>query len=97
MELREVLSALISGGAGVVVYWLMENIRWLADLRPDLKRYASLGLAMAIPVAAWLIMVLLGYMPAPATWQGWIEAIFAMATGTLVVSQGLHGALKLGK
>jgi hypothetical protein len=95
MELHEFLSLLVSGGAGAVVFWLMENVPALKGLRPDHKRYVSLLLAVLLPVAAWLGMVALGYQAAPGTWQGWIERVFVLATGSLVVSQGVHGAMVL--
>lgn len=95
MELREFLSLLVSGGAGAVVFWLMESVPVLVSLRADYKRYASLGLAVVLPVAAWLAMVGLGYQVPPETWQGWVERVFALAAGAIVVSQGVHGALRL--
>ena len=95
MELHDWLMALMSGGSGAVVYWLMENVAWLAGLRPDLKRYASLALSMLIPVLAWLAVLGLGYAPVPETWQAAIETIFALAAGALLVGQGLHGARQL--
>ena len=93
--LRESLNLVISGGAGAIVFWLMENVPALARLRPDLKRYVSLALACLLPVLAWLAAVGMGYSPAPATWQGWVEQAFALAAGALLVSQGAHGALRL--
>lgn len=95
MELREFLSLLVSGGAGAVVFWLMERVPFLAELRPDHKRYASLGVAIVLPVVAWLAMVGLGYQVPPESWQGWVERVFALAAGAIVVSQGVHGALRL--
>ena len=95
MELHDWLMALMSGGSGAVVYWLMENVAWLARLRPDHKRYASLALSVALPILAWLAALALRYVPAPETWQAAIETIFALAAGALLVGQGLHGARQL--
>ena len=95
MELRDWLMVLMSGGSGAVVYWLMENIPWLAELRPDHKRYASLALSVLIPILAWLAMLGLGYQPLPETWQAAVETIFALAAGALLVGQGIHGARNL--
>lgn len=97
LTLREALVYLMSGGAGAVVFWLMENIPFLASLAADYKRYVSLALSAFIPVGAWLIMLGMGYEPAPEAWQGWLERIFALIAAALVVSQGLHGALRLRK
>jgi len=95
MELRDWLMALMSGGSGAAVYWLMENVAWLANLRPDRKRYAALGLSVALPVLAWLAAMALGYVPTPETWQAAVEQVFALAAGALLVGQGLHGARQL--
>jgi hypothetical protein len=95
MTLRDVLWIVVSGGAGGVVYWLMERVPFLAALRPDYKRYAGLALSALLPPLAWLAMVGMGYEAQPATWQGWLERAFALAAGAILVSQGAHGALKL--
>jgi hypothetical protein len=95
MSLREVLLAVVSGGGGAIVYWLMDHVKPLETLRPDYKRYASLALSAVLPVLAWLIMLGLGYDAPPPTWQGWLEQAFALAAGAILVSQGVHGAAKL--
>ena len=96
MELEGFLELLVSGGAGAVIYWLMDHTK-LKDLSPQNKRYVSLGLAVVIPVVAWLAMVGLGYSDMPTTWQGWLENAFALMSPAILVSQGMHGALELGK
>ena len=96
MGFREILVWLISGGgAGVLTFWLMDHVPALVRLPADRKRYASLALAMVLPVMAWLVMVGMGYVAAPATSQAWVEQIFSLAAGALLVSQGMHGALRL--
>ena len=92
--LEEFLAGIV-GGSGAVVFWLMEHVPWLAGLRADYKRYASLALSALLPMLAWAAMVALGYAAAPETWQGWVERLFALAAGAVFVSQGLHGALRL--
>jgi len=95
MSLREALLAVLSGGGGIVVYWLMEFIPQLKELRADYKRYASLVLSGLLPVLAWLVLLGMGYEQPPATWQAWVERVFALAAGALLVGQGIHGAKKL--
>ena len=96
MELREFLAWMVtSGGSGMVVFWLMEKAQFLRALRPDMKRMVSLGLAMVLPVGAWLAAVGMGYVEAPPVWQGWVERIFALAAAAVVLSQGWHGVTKL--
>ena len=99
MSLRELLVLVISGAAGgPISYWLMEKVKWLAGLPAEYKRYISLAIAAALPVLAWLVVLGMGYEPAPATWQGWIEQVFYLAGGGLLAvlgGQTLHGRLKL--
>ena len=52
VELKDVLLWIVSGGGVAIVYWLMENVPALGELRPDLKRYVSWGLSAVVPVLA---------------------------------------------
>jgi hypothetical protein len=97
LSLKEALVYLMSGGTGAVVFWLMENVPFLKNLASDYKRYVSIALSAVLPVGAWLIMLGMGYEQAPEAWQGWVERIFALIAAALIISQGLHGALRLRK
>lgn len=95
MSLHDALMVLVSGGGGAIVYWLMEHVQFLAELRPDYKRYAALALAALLPILGWLAMLAMGYDAPPDRWQGWVEQMFALAAGAILVSQGVHGAVAL--
>jgi len=96
MSLQEALLAVLSGGGGWLTYLLMEHIPFLKEIkRADYKRYASLAISALLPVLAWLALLGMGYEGAPATWQGWVERIFALMAPALIVGQGIHGAKKL--
>lgn len=97
MNLQDLLLLLMTAGSGGVVFWLMENVKFLANLSPEYKRYTSLLLSAVIPVVAWLAGVLMAYWTPPDTWRSWIEAIFAVACGGVLTSQTLHGALRLAR
>lgn len=97
MTLQDLLLLLMTAMGGGSVFWLMENVAFLRGLSPEYKRYTSLLLSAAIPVAAWLVGVLMAYWTPPETWRGWIEAVFAVACGGVLTSQTLHGALNLAK
>jgi len=84
-----------AGGAVALTLWAMDNVPWLKARTSEERRYLSLGIAGLVPVVAWLGSVGLGYSSAPATWQGWLESIFAVAAPAILASQGLHGRLKL--
>jgi hypothetical protein len=95
MELRDLLMVLISGGGGVVVYWLLEHVPTLANLSPEYKRYASLILAALLPIPFYLLGVAMQYWPAPVDWRAWVEILFAIAAGAVIASQAVHGREQL--
>ena len=95
MDLRDLILLIMTAGSGGAVYWLMENVPFLKQLTPEYKRYTSLLLSGLLPVLAWLAGIGMAYFAPPETWRGWIEAIFAVAAGGIITSQGLHGALQL--
>ena len=94
-NLLEFLTWALTPGAGVLAYWLMENVSALAALEPKLKRLVAFGLSALIGVLAFLAMVGMGYQPAPADWRAWVEALFGVAAVAAGLSQILHGLLKL--
>jgi hypothetical protein len=95
MGLKDLLLVFVSGGGGAVVFWLMGHVGFLMRLSAEYKRYASLILAGVLPIPFWLAGVAMQYWAAPPTWRGWVEIIFALAAGAILVSQGLHGRTQL--
>jgi len=96
MSLQQGLMWIIeSGGAGVITYWLIENIAELRDMVSVWKRRVSLVLAAAIAMAAFAAAVGLGYQTMPLGWQAWLEALAAVAGGAIGLSQLIHGERKL--
>jgi len=83
------------GGAGVVAYYLMEKVKQLANLNPEVKRYVSLAAAAVLAMAAFVVTVFLGYTPQPADAQGWLESLFAVAFLATNLSQIIHGRKQL--
>ena len=95
--LKQVLVWIVGGGgAAALTFYVFENVKKLAALAPKPKRYASLGIAAVLAVVAYAATVGLNYSDAPAGWQGWLEALFAVAFVAVFGSQGLHGMRKLG-
>ena len=93
--LANVLKYLSGPGAGAASYWFMERHPRLKALSPDYKRYTSLALAAIIAAGAFVASVGLSYAARPASAQGWLEALFAVAGVAIGVSQGVHGYKKL--
>jgi hypothetical protein len=94
--IKDALTWLLSApGAAAVTYFLMENVSYLRNLQANYKRYASLALAAALAMGAFSVMVGLGYQEAPAGWQAWVEALFAVAFMAVGGSQWLHGLRQL--
>lgn len=95
MELQDFLLIFVSGGGGVVVYWLLETVPFLANMQAEYKRYASLILAGLLPIPFYLLGVAMQYWPAPVDWRAWVESLFAIAAGSLLASQAVHGRRQL--
>ena len=96
MSIQQVLVWVIeSGGAGVLAYWLMENVAALRDMVSVWKRRVSLALAAGIAMAAFAASVGLSYQAAPVGWQAWFEALAAVAGVAVGLSQFIHGERKL--
>ena len=94
--LASVLAWFVSGpGAGLAAYALMEKIPAFSELSSELKRYASIALASLIAMAAYSGAVGLKYTVAPASPQGWLEALFAISFVASGLSQVIHGRVKL--
>jgi hypothetical protein len=98
MTLRDALVWLTTVGAGVVTFWLLDNITWLRDLGEEVKRYAAFILSAAIADLAWLGLLAMQYVPTPgpwpSAWRSWLEALFAIAAGAIITSQVLHARAK---
>ena len=95
-QLYQVLQWFVAGGgAGVVSYWLMENVSQLKALASEYKRYASVALSAILAMAAYALAVGLNYQASPGDLQGWLEALFAAASVAVGLSQVIHGRVKL--
>ena len=96
MELREALAWLASGGgAGIFVFWLFERWAWIQKKSPEFKRYAALAGASVVAMAAFAVLVGLGYVETPAGGREWLEAFFTVAFIAVMGSQSLHANRKL--
>ena len=94
--LNQVLVWIVGGGgAAALTYYIFENVKKLDTLTPLYKRFASLVVAAVLAVGAYAASVGLAYVVTPVGWQGWLEALFAVAFVAVFGSQGIHGARKL--
>jgi hypothetical protein len=94
-NLKDFLVWVLTPGAGVLAYWLMENVPALVNLDAKLKRFAAFGISALLGILAFLAMVGMGYEAVPVDWRAWVEALFAVAAVAGGLSQVLHGLLKL--
>jgi len=97
MTLQEALLWLVTGGAAVLAYFLMEKVAFLARLSPIWKRPVAIAIAFVLAQASFLLQVHWGYAPLPIGEQAWAESIFVVGRGAVaaMLSQLIHGAAKL--
>jgi len=96
VTLAEGLAWLLSGGgAGIVTYFLIDKVPFLAKLEPDYKRYVSIALVVVLAAAGWGISMAMGYSPVPETWRAWIETAFSIMFVALTTSLVIHGGRDL--
>jgi len=98
MELKELLTWVVSGGgAAIVAYLLIEEIPALAALNPEPKRYVAFALSAALAIGAWFAMAGMLYEPWPLTVYEWIEKLVFIGTSAFALSQIIHAKAKLSK
>lgn len=91
MELKDVLLYVTTVGAGLLAFWLIENVAWFATLSPRARRIAAYALAAAIGIAAWLVGIAMLYTPTPLGWRAWVEGAVAVGMVASGLGQLLHG------
>ena len=95
-SLQEFLAWLLTGGgAALIGFWLVGNVSFLEDLKPDYKRYVSFGLTGAVAVLGWLFTLWMGWAKVPGDPQAWVEAIVSVIGTAIVTGQVIHGATSL--
>lgn len=107
MTLRDGLLWLMSAGAGVLTFWLLDRLersvthrlRWLREwfvtLASEDKRYVAFGLTAVVAILAYLLTLAMAYRQAPGAWRAWIEELFGVVTAAIVASQVAHGRVVL--
>lgn len=95
MELRDFLVWATTAGAAILAYKLIEEVRALSELGPRAKRRAAYALSGGIAVAAYVAAMQFGYVPTPANWRAWVEALFVVATGAFGLATIIHGEREL--
>jgi hypothetical protein len=95
MDLVSVLAWIAGGsGAGLLSFKMMNWITW-QPAQSELKRYASLAMAVVLAWAAWFVLAWLGVETLPAIPQDWLVKLFAIAAPAIIAGQALHGATSL--
>lgn len=94
MDVQTVLTWIVGGGgAGVLSYALIEEFG--SGLTSRAKRYLAIVLTALLGAGAYAASVWLGYVPAPETAQGWVEALAPVAFTAFGLSQIIHGERQL--
>lgn len=96
MTLKEALSWIFAGpGAGIIAYFAIAKIKFLAKLNSEYKRYVGIGLTSILAVGVWVLSMLPGYTPWPVGWVEWLEGAFAIGFAANMVALAVHGRVDL--
>ena len=82
---------LSGGGAGWLVYYLIENyMPRLAELPSQTRRLVSFAMAGSFGIVAWVGIMWLAGQPWPSEPRAWVSAVFLAAATAIVTATGIH-------
>ncbi|MFA5378712.1 MAG: hypothetical protein WC455_23370 [Dehalococcoidia bacterium] len=91
MELKDFLAWFVSGGgAGIVAYYLVGHVSFLAALQAEYKRWAAFAVSFVLAGGAFTLMATAGYQALPVSALDWIEKLFAVGTASFGLATLLH-------
>ena len=82
------VTMIFSGGAGYVVYKLLEKFKVYQELEPDLKRLGAWVLTVVFAWGSYGVLLWLSLYTVPSTPQDVVTTLFAIAAVALTSSQG---------
>ena len=92
MNLYDILQWILTAGAGVASWGILdiaERRKWipgLATLDFEAKRWAALGMAAILTLAAWGLEVLFFYVAPPSSWRAGVEEVVRQLLVTLPIA-----------
>ena len=90
LTLQGLLIWLASGaGAGIAGYWLLGKLAWYKKLARFEKRIVGIAVPGLLAVVANLLLVAVGYQPAPVGMLAWFEMSYS-AFAAVVVALAAH-------
>ena len=91
LDLRAILIWCISGGGGgVIAWWLIPHVAWMAALEYEHKRWCAMTLAGIVGVMATCASVIVFRDSAPADWRGWAIKLVAVFMTAAIAGQLAH-------
>lgn len=95
LTLKDLLTFFTTYGASEAAYWLMEKVKYLAQLQPECKKYTALAIAFVVADLAWLATVGLGYVTMPVGFVSWLEMLVGVGLAGSGLSQVWHARREL--
>ena len=93
--MAQTLVALIfSGGAGYIVFKILQKAKSYQPLEPDVKRLIAWVLTILVAWGAYGLLLWLGLYAVPGTSQEIVTTLFAIAAAGLTSSQGFDANAK---
>lgn len=88
--LQSWLAMLATVGVGIAAWWIVNRIRKLDTVLPEVKRVVAICIAVVLAVLIFLLRVWLGYLPAPTTPVGWVEELFNTGMAAFGAATAMH-------
>lgn len=88
--LQPFLAMLATVGVGILAWWIVDHIKQLNSVLPEIKRVCAIGVAVVIAILIYLLRVWLGYLPTPVTPVGWVEGLFDTGMAAFGAATAMH-------
>ena len=91
MTIEQIARYLMGSGAGVLAFWILEQIPQFSILTKKQKRFVSLAATAILGAFGGLILVGVGAHPNPLDIVGWVTLIVESGAAAVIAGHTAHG------